>query len=37
MWLDAFCLNKIPTMSTTPGFKEFHIYSVMDGPKDDIL
>jgi hypothetical protein len=37
MWLDALCLNMIPTLTTSHGFYELCIYSVMDGSKNDIL
>jgi len=30
-------LNMIPTQTTSHGFHELCIYSVMDGSKDDIL
>jgi hypothetical protein len=37
MWLDDLRLNMIPTQTTSHGFYELCIYSVMDGSKDDIL
>jgi hypothetical protein len=37
MWLEALCLNMIPTQTTSHGFCDLCIYSVMDGTKDDIL
>jgi hypothetical protein len=37
MWLDALCLNMTSSQTTSHGFYELCIYSVMDGSKDDIL